>query len=100
MNDASLSGAALSDEERARRQSAVDFARTNIELSGFTLSPVMEAIGARFVAGELTMADYIAASLDHANSLPASAPVQEYFASLEELEAARATSSATPDRHA
>lgn len=85
MNDVSLSA-----DERARRQKAVNFARTNIELSGFTLSPEMAALGVRFVAGELSESDYIAAALDHANTLPASAPAQEYFASLEELEAARA----------
>jgi hypothetical protein len=85
MNDISLSA-----DERARRQKAIDFARTNIELSGFTLSPEMAALGVRFVAGDLSESDYIAAALDHANTLPASAPAQDYFTSLEELEAARA----------
>lgn len=85
MNEQSLSG-----EERARRQQAVDFARTNIELSGFTLSPAMATLGVRFVAGELSESDFIAVALAHANSLPASEPAQEYFASLEQLEAARA----------
>lgn len=78
----------LSDDDRARRQKAIDFARTNIELSGLTLSPEMEALGVRFVAGELSESEYLAAALAHANSQPASDPVQEYFASLEELEAA------------
>ncbi|WP_065847736.1 antitoxin VbhA family protein [Sphingobium sp. Ndbn-10] len=80
----------ISDDERARRQKAIDFARTNIELSGFTPSPAMAALGVRFVAGELSESDFIAAALAHANSLPASEPAQEYFASLEQLEAARA----------
>jgi hypothetical protein len=57
---------------------------------GFTLSPEMAALGVRFVAGDLSESDYIAAALDHANTLPASAPAQDYFTSLEELEAARA----------
>lgn len=78
----------IPDEEHARRQQAVDFARTNIELSGFALSPGMAALGVRFVAGELSESEYIAAALAHANSLPASAPAQDYFASLAELEAA------------
>lgn len=80
----------ISDDERARRKKAVDFARTNIELSGFTLSPEMAALGVRFVAGELSESEYLAASLAHANSHPASKPAQDYFTSLEELEAARA----------
>ncbi len=80
----------IPDEEHARRQQAVDFARTNIELSGFSLSPEMEALNTRFVSGALSDSDYIAASLDHANTLPSDAPVQDYFTSLEELEAARA----------
>jgi hypothetical protein len=50
----------------------------------------MAALGVRFVAGDLSESDYIAAALDHANTLPASAPAQDYFTSLEELEAARA----------
>lgn len=81
----------LSDDERARRQKAIDFARTSIELSGFTLSPGMETLGARFVAGELSESEYLAAALAHANSQPASEPAQDYFASLEQLEAARVT---------
>ncbi len=92
MNDILLSG-----EERARRQKAVDFARTNIELSGFGLTPEMETLNARFVSGDLSIDEFVSASIDHANTLPASEPVQEYFTSLEELEAAR---SAAHDRHA
>ncbi|WP_145206838.1 antitoxin VbhA family protein [Sphingobium sp. B2] len=84
MNDVPISA-----DERARRQKAIDFARTNIELSGFTLSPGIEALGVRFVAGELSESEYLAAALDHANALPASAPAQDYFTSLEQLEAAR-----------
>src|SRR3546814_5388672 len=57
----------ISDDERARRQKAIDFARTNIELSGFALSPGMAALGVRFVAGELSESEYIAAALAHAN---------------------------------
>jgi hypothetical protein len=53
---------------------AIDFARTNIELS--FLSPEMAALGVRFVAGDLSESDYIAAALDHANTLPASAPAR------------------------
>src|SRR3546814_16681793 len=48
----------ISDDERARRQKAIDFARTTIELSGFALSPGMAALGVRFVAGELSESEY------------------------------------------
>lgn len=80
----------IPEEERAQRQRAIDFARTSTELSGGSLSPDMEALSARFVSWELSMSDYIAAVRDHADTLPpAGPPVQEYFTSLEELEAAR-----------
>ncbi len=50
----------------------------------------MEALNVRFVSGELSMSDYIAAVRDHADTLPpAGPPVQEYFTSFDELEAAR-----------
>jgi hypothetical protein len=77
----------ISQDERTRRKRAIDFARTNIELSGFTLSPDMEALGVRFVAGELSESEYLAASLAHASSHPATAPVQDYFTNLEHSKA-------------
>ena len=48
-------------EERARRQKAVDFARGSVRLEGFTLSEEVEAINRRFVDGELTSAEHVAA---------------------------------------
>ncbi len=44
---------------------------------------------ARFVSGELSMSDYIAAVRDHADTLPSGAPVQEYFTSFDEAVKAR-----------
>ena len=74
----------LSEEQRDLRQRAVDFAHTNIELSGAKLTPESDALNRRFVAGELSQSEYIEASLAHARSLPAEAPVQEYFASFDQ----------------
>ncbi|MGY2737214.1 antitoxin VbhA family protein [Sphingomonas sp. UYP23] len=74
----------LSDKERVGRQRAVDFARTSTELSGGKLTSEFDALNRRFVAGELSETDHIEALLAHARSLPASEPVQEYFASLNE----------------
>lgn len=53
--------AATDDQERTARQKAIDFARASVELEGFTLSPEVEAISRRFIAGELTGEEHIAA---------------------------------------
>ena len=74
----------VSDNERARRQRAVDFGRGSVELSGGKITPEAEALNRRYVAGELSETDHIEALLTHGRSLPASEPVQEYFASLNE----------------
>lgn len=74
----------LSKEERDLRQRAVDFSRTDIELSGGKLTPESEALNRRFVAGELSRDEFMEASLAYARSLPASEPVQRYFTSAEE----------------
>ncbi len=44
----------ITPEERARRQAAVDFARTSVRLEGFILDPDIEALYARYVDGGLT----------------------------------------------
>ena len=80
----------LSPEERDRRQRAVDFARGSVELSGGKLTAEFDALNRRFVAGELTGTEHVEALLAHARSLPAQAPVQEYFTSAAEaMNAAR-----------
>lgn len=71
----------LSDEERLRRQRAVSSARANVELSGGSLSPEIDALNARYIAGDLSDREHIEALLDHARSLPPGKLVQEYFAS-------------------
>ena len=53
--------ARISTKEQSNRQSAIDFARGSVRYEGFILSNEAEQIGERFVAGHLTLADYIAA---------------------------------------
>ena len=40
-------------QERERRQKAIDFARASVEFEGFILSPEVEAISCRYIAGEI-----------------------------------------------
>lgn len=47
--------------ERERRQKAIDSARASVQLEGFTISPEIEAINRRFIDGELTGDEHIAA---------------------------------------
>ena len=51
----------ITPEERALRQEAVDYGRDSVGLEGFTLSPAVEALNARYVAGELTSDELTAA---------------------------------------
>ena len=44
----------ISEEERARRQEAIDYARGSVRLEGFVISEEAEAINQRYVAGEMT----------------------------------------------
>ncbi len=44
----------ISDQERARRETAVRFARNSVRLEGFTLSADAEALFTRYINGELT----------------------------------------------
>ena len=50
---------AISDEERKRRQKAVDYARASIELSGFSLGTEDEARAQAFVDGDLDLSDFV-----------------------------------------
>lgn len=74
----------LSGEESLRRQRAVGSARVNVELSGGSLSPELDALNARYIAGDLSDREHIEALLDHARSLPPGEPVQEYFTTFDE----------------
>ena len=58
---ASLARARIKDEERARRQADVDFARGSVRLEGFVLSPEVEELNRRFIEGELTDDEHTAA---------------------------------------
>ena len=51
---------AISDAERAQRLAAINFARGSVRYEGGILDAEAEAIGARFVAGDLTLDEYIA----------------------------------------
>lgn len=74
----------ISDEERTERQRAVDFGRGSVQLSGGELDAETEALNARFVAGELSGEEHVAAVIAHARTLPEGETVQEYFTSFEE----------------
>ena len=54
---------AISAEERAKRQRAVDFARGSVRFDGFILSPEVEELNRRFVEGELTSDEHVAETL-------------------------------------
>lgn len=47
-----------SEAERARRQEAVDYARAIVRLEGLVLTPAVEALNRRYVAGEITSAEH------------------------------------------
>lgn len=50
----------ISEEERARRRAAVDFARGSVRLEGITLSPDIEAINERYINGEISTDEHVA----------------------------------------
>lgn len=52
---------AISEEERARRKAAVDFARGSVRLEGFALSTQLEAINQSYINGELTDEEHVQA---------------------------------------
>lgn len=51
----------ISDEERARRKAAIDFARGSVRLEGVVLSDAVEEANRRFIDGELTGDEHIEA---------------------------------------
>lgn len=57
------SSPAISAEERAKRQRAVDFARGSVRFEGFVLSPEVEELNRRFIEGELTSDEHVAGTL-------------------------------------
>lgn len=55
------SSPAITEAERARRQEAVTFSRGSVRYEGGIQTDEVEAIAARYVEGELTLDEYIAA---------------------------------------
>jgi len=49
---------AITAEERARRQDILDEARGSVRLEGIELDDTIVAIGQRYVAGEITLAEH------------------------------------------
>ena len=49
----------ITDAERRKRQEAVNFARANVGLEGFKPSEEAEQRAARFIAGEIELADFV-----------------------------------------
>ena len=49
----------ITEDERRKRQEAVNFARANVGLEGFKPSEEAEQRAARFVAGEIDLAEYV-----------------------------------------
>jgi hypothetical protein len=61
MKQATQPGQPLSDDERARRKKAVDYARGSIRLEGFVLEEEAEAPFASYVNGEIDRPEHDAA---------------------------------------
>ncbi|MDR3383934.1 antitoxin VbhA family protein [Cupriavidus basilensis] len=51
----------IDEPERARRKAAIDYARGSVRFEGFVLSPEVEEINRRFIDGELTGDEHVAA---------------------------------------
>lgn len=49
----------ISDTERSRRQSAVNYARASVGLEGFSLSEADEAHAQRFVDGQIRLHEFV-----------------------------------------
>ena len=60
----------IDDQERARRKTAIDFARASIALEGFVLDADAEALFARYIDGVLSRDELNAAVLSLAESYP------------------------------
>ena len=54
---------AISEDERARRAGEVNFARGSVRYEGGTLSAEIEALNARYIAGEIDSDELTAAIL-------------------------------------
>lgn len=51
--------APITEAERRKRQEAADFARASVGLEGFKISEEVEQKTARFIAGEIDLAEFV-----------------------------------------
>ena len=49
----------ITEAERRKRQEAVNFARASVGLEGFKISEEVEQKTARFIAGEIDLAEFV-----------------------------------------
>lgn len=61
----------ISDAERGRRRSAVNYARASVSLEGFSLSEADEAHAQRFIDGQISLQEFVQPRAD-ALTLPKS----------------------------
>ena len=61
---------AISDAERARRLKAVNFARGSVRYEGGILTEEVEALAARFVAGDISSDEMTAAIVERYATRP------------------------------
>lgn len=59
MSKDTTTAAPITEDERRKRQEATDFARANVGLEGFKPSEDAEQRAARFVAGEIDLAEFV-----------------------------------------
>jgi uncharacterized protein (UPF0212 family) len=60
MDDKKAARLAISEAERRKRQEAVNYARASVGLEGFKPSQADEEHAARFIAGEIDLAEFVA----------------------------------------
>jgi hypothetical protein len=56
----------IAEDERRRRQAAIDFALANVGLSGFTPSEEVQDRMRRFIDGEINLDEFVKGLMDHA----------------------------------
>ena len=59
MSKYTTTAAPITDDERRKRQEAVNYARASVGLEVFKPSEAVEQRAARFVAGEIDLADFV-----------------------------------------
>lgn len=59
MSKGTTTAAPITEAERRKRQEAVNFARASVGLEGFKISEEVEQQTARFIAGEIDLAEFV-----------------------------------------